>query len=266
METHKISAKEILADIKAGMDNSALMKKYGLSDKGLQSIFKKLMDMGVLKQEELEKRTCSPGKVMDVAWKCPACGKPQSKQYDECPDCGVIGSGMKPPPPLEQVEEIKGSETRGESHPSSGKVPQEALGWINEASPPPPLDKARNVVRKPYVALLIGVVILVGYLVVFTQRSDPPLTEQLMGASYEGHVDVVEVLLAKGADINAKDKNGLTALDLASYEGRVNVVKLLLAKGADINAKDKGGLTVLGLASYIGHQEVVDLLKARGAK
>ena len=41
-----VSAKEILADIKAGMDDTTLMQKYGLSDKGLQSIFKKLVDAG----------------------------------------------------------------------------------------------------------------------------------------------------------------------------------------------------------------------------
>ena len=55
-----MGAKEILADIKAGMDNTDLMQRYGLSDKGLQTVFNKLVDLGVLKQEELEKRSISP--------------------------------------------------------------------------------------------------------------------------------------------------------------------------------------------------------------
>ena len=45
-----ISTKEILADIKAGMDDAALMEKYWLSGKTLQSLFKKLVDTGVLRR------------------------------------------------------------------------------------------------------------------------------------------------------------------------------------------------------------------------
>ena len=44
MAKRTINAKEILADIKAGMDNAALMEKYHLNDKSLQSVFKKLTD------------------------------------------------------------------------------------------------------------------------------------------------------------------------------------------------------------------------------
>lgn len=51
--TVKVSAKEVLADIRAGMSDRDLMKKYGLSEKGLQSLSKKLIDAGVLKQSEL---------------------------------------------------------------------------------------------------------------------------------------------------------------------------------------------------------------------
>jgi hypothetical protein len=85
-----VSAKEILADIKRGMDDSALMEKYQLSEKGLQSVFIRLVDLGAVTQEELCKGTSAPEKIVDVAWKCPACGKPQTRQYNECPDCGII--------------------------------------------------------------------------------------------------------------------------------------------------------------------------------
>jgi len=50
MAKRTFSAKEILTDIKTGMDDSALMEKYGLSEKGLQSLCKKFTDAGVLKQ------------------------------------------------------------------------------------------------------------------------------------------------------------------------------------------------------------------------
>ncbi len=90
MAKKNINAKEILADIKAGMNNAALMEKYQLSEKGLQSLFKKLVDAGVLKQREQEKGSSEPEKLIEYAWKCPACGMPQTTPCDECPDCGVI--------------------------------------------------------------------------------------------------------------------------------------------------------------------------------
>jgi PilZ domain len=46
----KINAKEALEDIRAGMDDISLMKKYKLSAKGLQSLFKKLGHAGIIKQ------------------------------------------------------------------------------------------------------------------------------------------------------------------------------------------------------------------------
>ncbi len=56
MENRKLSAKEILADIRAEMTDSDLMEKYQLSEKTLQSVFKKLVDTGIIKQEELDNR------------------------------------------------------------------------------------------------------------------------------------------------------------------------------------------------------------------
>jgi ankyrin repeat protein len=73
--------------------------------------------------------------------------------------------------------------------------------------------------------------------------------------------DVVKLLLVKGADVNAKDKDGSTPLHLADNE---DVVKLLLAKGADVNAKDKDGRTPLHLA-VAKDTDIVKLLLAKGA-
>jgi hypothetical protein len=52
----QINVKAFIADLRAGMDDSALMQKYELSEKGLESVFRKLLDAGVLKQEELDRR------------------------------------------------------------------------------------------------------------------------------------------------------------------------------------------------------------------
>jgi ankyrin repeat protein len=64
-----------------------------------------------------------------------------------------------------------------------------------------------------------------------------------MFAAFRGHTDTVQTLLGKGADINAKSNNNVTALIFAVSEGHISTVKALLAKGADINVKDINGNT-----------------------
>ena len=59
MAKRTVSAKEILTDIKTGMDNSALMEKYGLSQKGLQGLFNKLVTLKAISHSELYERSKS---------------------------------------------------------------------------------------------------------------------------------------------------------------------------------------------------------------
>ena len=54
---------------------------------------------------------------------------------------------------------------------------------------------------------------------------------------------------------------GWTALMVAARYGHLEVVKVLLAKGADVNAKDNAGNTALMVAAKYGHPEVVKILK-----
>ena len=51
---------------------------------------------------------------------------------------------------------------------------------------------------------------------------------------------------------------------LASYLGHIDVVELLLAKGADVNAKGRDGFTPLHAAITDGHPDVADLLRQHG--
>lgn len=50
---------------------------------------------------------------------------------------------------------------------------------------------------------------------------------------------LVELLLARGADVNAQTEAHKTPLILASFAGQLETVKLLIARGADLHAKDK---------------------------
>ena len=80
-----------------------------------------------------------------------------------------------------------------------------------------------------------------------------------------GYLEVVKLLLDKGATIDAKNNFGNTALFLASNNGQVEVVKLLLDKGATVDAKNNQDITPLMMASQNGDVEVIKLLLAKGA-
>ena len=86
-------------------------------------------------------------------------------------------------------------------------------------------------------------------------------------AAVEGNKEVVELLITKGADVNAKDdQSGETPLHFAAFSGHKEIVELLIAKGADVNAKDDDGKTPLDSAIRRKHSEIADLLRKHGAK
>jgi ankyrin repeat protein len=80
----------------------------------------------------------------------------------------------------------------------------------------------------------------------------------------EGHTDIVKALLAHGADVNAKEDRGRTALIYAVYNGHTDIVKALLKEGADVDVKNKD-ITALMIAAYNGHTDIVKALLKEGA-
>jgi hypothetical protein len=80
-----------------------------------------------------------------------------------------------------------------------------------------------------------------------------------------GNVEEAKRLIQKGADVNAKDKEGWTALMMATLHGKIEIVKLLIDMGVDVNANDNYGQTALIEAVKWGKKEIVELLLENGA-
>ncbi|WP_253302395.1 ankyrin repeat domain-containing protein [Wolbachia endosymbiont of Psylliodes chrysocephala] len=80
---------------------------------------------------------------------------------------------------------------------------------------------------------------------------DPEGVTFLHVAAQYNREDMARLLLREGADVNATTSNGNTPLHLAVMAKKEDVAKLLLYKGADINAKNNDGLTPLDLKSIM---------------
>jgi len=97
----------------------------------------------------------------------------------------------------------------------------------------------------------------------FVSASD---TELLFRSVRRDDYFKVKRLIEEGADVNAQNNYGDTALMIASKRGHTEVAKLLIEEGADVNAQDTLGNTALLWASRSGHTDIVKLLIEAGAK
>jgi hypothetical protein len=98
---------------------------------------------------------------------------------------------------------------------------------------------------------------------------DPDETELMRAASQEDLKTVQQLLSASAnANVNALDQTGQTALILACENPKAspNVVKALLAAGADLNLRSRNGYTALTWALARNNGEVIRLLRKAGGK
>ena len=77
-------------------------------------------------------------------------------------------------------------------------------------------------------------------------------------ASWNNHIEIAMLLIARGADVRAKDDDGKTPLHRASWNNHIEIAKLLLDRGAEVKAGDEDGQTPLDKAQS---EEMRDLLK-----
>ena len=93
-----------------------------------------------------------------------------------------------------------------------------------------------------------------------------PKTDSIWSAAQTGNTTAIVQHLAAGADVNAKDsKFGVTPLSWATLIGQPKTVELLIQKGADVNAGNRDGATPLHIAAFLGQYEIAELLIENGA-
>uniref|UniRef100_A0A7N8XXS4 non-specific serine/threonine protein kinase n=1 Tax=Mastacembelus armatus TaxID=205130 RepID=A0A7N8XXS4_9TELE len=85
-------------------------------------------------------------------------------------------------------------------------------------------------------------------------------TPPLLIAAGCGNIQIIEVLMRKGADIQAHDKSGANAIYYAARHGHVETLKFLHEKKCPLDVQDKSGETALHVAARYGNVDVVSYL------
>jgi len=87
-------------------------------------------------------------------------------------------------------------------------------------------------------------------------------------ASFFGHLEIVNLLLGRGADVNAPSRNEMAVVPLhsAAAAQHLAVAEVLIENGADVNVPSAGGSTALHRAAQNGQLPLVRLLLEHGAR
>lgn len=103
---------------------------------------------------------------------------------------------------------------------------------------------------------------------IFKDKTDKSglLSKVLILAAYgSGNPALLKELVDAGADIEARDEDGVTALSNAASMEHNQALEYLLSKGAPVNQIDRKGRTPLYMAAVVGNIDGVKLLLAKGA-
>jgi len=79
-------------------------------------------------------------------------------------------------------------------------------------------------------------------------------------ACANSHLEIIELLISHGADINVKQQRGVSPLHSAAHNGNLAIVKLLIENGADKESIMDSGQTPKDMAREENHVEIVDFL------
>jgi ankyrin repeat protein len=82
-------------------------------------------------------------------------------------------------------------------------------------------------------------------------------------AAQTGNMEIVRLLLSKGAEVNERNNEGITPLHLAVQKCNQEACRSLIGKGADLEAKDKENRTPTDWAIAFNHRDLAEYLKRR---
>ncbi len=91
---------------------------------------------------------------------------------------------------------------------------------------------------------------------------NPMKIQPLHAGAASKNAEVVRLLVAAGAPVNATQEGGWTPLHAAAKDGNIEMARALLAKGADPKQPNDKGVSAIGLAADSGNMEMLKLLKA----
>lgn len=87
----------------------------------------------------------------------------------------------------------------------------------------------------------------------------------LLAAALHGNVQEIKKYMAKGAEVNCKDKNGNTPLNMVAKLSYYNLVRYFVEKGADVNTSNNDQITPLHYGVEYNNVKIVQLLLEKGA-
>lgn len=209
MTKRRITARELLADIRKGLSDPTLMEKYKLSAQGLQSVFQKLLKAGVITQAELDSRTPLGERTVDIGlYICTACGNIQGTEFTKCPRCGFEPPRSSKPSEAEtqQIEATrKRSFKRASTRLGAGESLEESSAELGPSAEEEPLSNYEQVVRYSrilgsvatvsYVVLVIALLVVAGFAA--RQQPFPYLTHVLVGLLAVGLLGTVLFFLSR---------------------------------------------------------------------
>ena len=85
-------------------------------------------------------------------------------------------------------------------------------------------------------------------------------------AVMRGRLPIIDLLIARGADVNSKTKTGTTPTHTAVLYGQLPAIELLAVRRADLNAKSNSGITPLQLAVAAKKDVIAERLKELGGR
>jgi hypothetical protein len=87
----------------------------------------------------------------------------------------------------------------------------------------------------------------------------------LQDAAFQGHVNILHLLVENGADLEAQDNDGERVLHIAAMHGYLHIIQELISRyHVDINAREKNGRTALSWARMFGRTEIITILQSNG--